>query len=162
LAKQIAKYKACIEFASKLEDLLKNRITSLVGYDTKDNHIPGEVDDLFAYYSTGVPVELENLVNTIRGDLTDKLNYFLSSIHELPFTKKLEEALKEQEKQKKILEPINKKIEGKKDIIKIQEQLAILNNKLTAAKGLLEKMEVAKKQFAEHRKLFVKTLIDCK
>lgn len=160
LAKQIAKYKACIEFAAKLEDLLKNRITSLVGYDTKDNHIPGEVDDLFAYYSTGVPVELENLVNTIRGDLTDKLNYFLSSIHELPFTKKLEEALKEQGKQKKILEPINKKIEGKKDIIKIQEQLTILNNKLTAAKGLLEKMEVAKKQFAEHRKLFVKTLID--
>lgn len=158
LAKQIARYKAYIEFANKLEELLNNRITSLVGYDTEDSHIPGEVDELFAYYSTGIPAELEDLVNTIRGELTDKLSFFLTSIHDLPFKQKLEEALKDQEKQTKVLVPFNKKIEGKKDIVKIQEQLRLLNNKLTAAKGLLEKLDVSKKQFTEHRKLFVKTL----
>ena len=160
LDKRIAKYKACIEFSSKLEELLANRISSIVGYDTEDNHIPGEVDDLFAYYSTGIPVELETLVNTIRDDLTDKLNFFLNSIHELPFKQKLDDALKEKEKQRQVLEPINKKIEGKKDIVKIQEQLTLLNNKLTVAQGLLEKLEVSKKQFAEHRRNLVKTLIE--
>lgn len=160
LSKQIAKYKACMEFLTKLEELLNNSITSLVGYDTEDNHIPGEIDDLFAYYITGVPHELETLVNTIRSELTEKLNHFTSLIHSQTFKQALDAALKEQEKQNKELEPINKKIEGQKDIIRIQEQLNVLNNKLSVAKGLIEKIEVSRKQFSEYRKTMVKVLGD--
>lgn len=160
LTKQINTYKSCLEFAAKLEELLINRITSLAGYDTNDSHFPGEVDNLFAFYFSAVPQEMEDLVNNIVRDLMVRLQSYLNSIHGLPYKQKLEATQKEQGEQKLKLDPINKKIEGQKDIAKIQEQLNVLNVKLSSAKGLIEKIEVSKKQFAEYRKQLVKALGD--
>ena len=161
LSKAVNQYKACIEFLSKLESLLQEKITSLVGYDTdNDEHVPGDVDNLFAYYNTGIPQDLEKLVNTIREELTEKLQYFLRYIHELTYQQKLNTAIQQQQQQTALLAPITKKIEGQKDIIKLQENLSGLNDKLSKATGLVQQQETAKKQFAEFRKNIAKLLSD--
>ena len=161
LSKSVNQYKACIEFLSKLESLLQEKIISLVGYDTdNDEHVPGDVDNLFAYYNTGIPLDLEMLVNTIREDLTEKLQYFLNSIHELTYQQKLNTAIQQQQQQTALLTPITKKIEGQKDIVKLQENLSGLNDKLAKATGLVQQPVTAKKQFAEFRKNIAKLLSD--
>lgn len=160
LAKTISQYQACIEFLAKLESLLQEKIESLVGYDTKEEHYPGDVDNLFAYYNTGIPQDIEMLVNTIREDLSDKLRYFLESIHQLTYKQKLEVAISQQKQKNEQLEPINKKIEGQKDIIKLQEQLNNLNEKLAKATGLVQRYDTAKKQFGEFRKNIVALLAE--
>jgi len=161
LSKSVNQYKACIEFLSKLESLLHERITTLVGYDTdNDEHVPGDVDNLFAYYNTGIPQDLEMLVNTIREELSEKLHYFIDSIHQLTYQQKLNTALQQQQQQNALLAPITKKIEGQKDIVKLQESLNGLNDKLAKATGLVKQQVTAKKQFSEFRNNIAKLLSD--
>ena len=159
LSKSINQYKTCIDFLTKLESLLTEKITSLVGYDTdNDEHVPGDVDNLFAYYNTGIPQDLEMLINTVREDLTEKLRYFVDSIHQLPYQKKLNDAVQQQQNQNAQLVPITKKIEGQKDIVKLQENLNVLNEKSAKAIGLVQQLETAKKQYADFKKIIANLL----
>ena len=159
-AKIINQYQSCIDFLAKLEALLEEKITSLVGYDTNDDHYPGDVDNLFAFYNTGISQDIEMLVNTIRTELTEKLRYFLESIHLLTYKQKLGNAVIQQKKLSEQLVPINKKIEGQKDIIRLQNNLSNLNEKLAKASGLMQRYETARKQFDEFRKNVVNLLND--
>lgn len=161
ITKQIDNNKRNAEFANRLEKLLKERIEGLVGYEAGvETHYPGDIDNLFAYYVIGVSQDLELLVSEIRDELTEKLRYYIQSIHDINLDKKLNDSLALQKKQNELLMPINKKIEGQKDIEKLQHSLSGLNARLAKSNDLVKRRKIIKQQFEDLKKKISKALED--
>lgn len=154
------KNKTNLEFLGKLYDLVDNAILSLAGQDTDaGNHEYGSIDELFAYYVTGIPQDIEGVVNEITKDLSERRLYYRSLITALPYTaekKKIEQLLQELSK---AIAPLTKKQEGQKDVERLQKQLNELNQKLTKSEALREKLRVCLEQYNSARNSFYSLLI---
>lgn len=142
-----------IEFINKLEELLDTSVKGLAGYDTdNDEHFPGSIDDLFAYYLTGIPSDIEQVVNDIKDELSEKLLSFHNRINTLPYRAQQKSYSELIKSISKALEPLTKKQEGQKDIKKLQDQLNDLNQKLQKSIATKEKYNTSLNQYKEARK----------
>lgn len=154
------KNKTNLEFLGKLCELVDNALLSLAGQDTDaDNHEYGSIDELFAYYVTGIPQDIEEVVNEINKNLSERRLYYRSLITALPYVeekKKIEQLLKDLSN---AIAPLTKKQEGQKDVERLQKQLNELNQKLSKSESLHEKLKVCLEQYNNARKTFHSLLI---
>lgn len=154
------KNKTNLEFLGKLYELVDNALLSLAGQDTDaDNHEYGSIDELFAYYVTGIPQDIEGVVDEIKRDLSEKRLYYRSLITALPYVeekKKIEQLLQDLGK---AIAPLTKKQEGQKDVERLQKQLNELNQKLSKSESLHEKLKVCLEQYNNARKTFHSFLV---
>lgn len=154
------KNKTNLEFLKKLSELIDNTILALAGRDIGvDNHEYGSIDELFAYYITGIPQDIEGVVSDIKRDLSERRLYYRSLIEALPYVAdktKIEQLLQELNT---AIAPLTKKQEGQKDVERLQKQLNELNQKLTKSEALREKMRVCLEQYNSARNTFYSLLV---
>ena len=154
------KNKICLEFLDKLHTLVENSIIALAGQDTDaGNHENGSIDELFAYYVVGIPQDIENVVNEINRDLSEKRLYYRSLIDSLPYVAEQQKINQLIQNLSKAIAPLTKKQEGQKDVERLQTQLNDLNQKLSKSESLREKMKVCLEQYKNARNIFYSLLV---
>lgn len=154
------KNKTCLEFLDKLRTLVENSIIALAGRDTDaGNHEYGSIDELFAYYVVGIPQDIENVVDDINQDLSERLLYYSSLIDSLPYFAEQQQINQLIQNLSKSIAPLTKKQEGQKDVERLQAQLNDLNQKLARSESLREKMKVCREQYVNARNTFHSLLV---
>ena len=154
------KNKTCLEFLGKLQTLIDNSIIALAGQDTDAGiHENGSIDELFAYYAVGIPKEIENVVNEINKDLSERRLYYRSLIDSLPYVAEKQHINQLIQDLSKTISPLTKKQEGQKDVERLQTQLNDLNQKLSKSESLREKIKVCIEQYENARKTFHELLV---
>lgn len=154
------KNKTYLEFLDKLQTLVENSIIALAGQDTDSgNHEYGTIDELFAYYEAGIPQDIENVVNKIKKDLSERRILYRTLIGSLPYGAEKQQLNQLIQDLSKAISPLTKKQEGQKDVERLQTQLNDLNQKLSKSESLLEKIKVSLEQYENARKSFHALLV---